>query len=263
MNWLKEIKRRILFAFRREQFDRDLTDEIQFHLEMKAERNRKLGLNETDARADARRRFGNRTLLKEESREVWVWTGVEQLLQDIKQALRSMHKAKSFAVASLLTFALAIGVNAAIFSLVQAVLLSPLPYKDSDRLMIGTASVPDFEDLRHSVRAFDECGIWATNQYTARLGGEAEQITSALVSSQVLPMLSAPEVGRTFSEREAEQPLVVISHKLWNSRYGADPKVLGRTLTLNDRTFTIVGIMPRDLSFRMRSLMSGRHSSMD
>lgn len=238
-----------MFAFRRNRFNDDLADEMKFHLEMKTAKNRSSGLPDNDARDAATRQFGNRTLIEEQSRDAWGWTGVEQFFQDIRYAFRSMRKESAFTAASVLTLALAIGANAAIFSIVEAVLLRPFPYQDAERLSIAPISMPDFRDLKESTHVFDDLAIWGSNQYTARVGGEAEQLLGALVSDRFFPMMGRAMLGRTFSESEVHQPLAVISYSMWTSRYGADAAVLGKTISLNGAIFTIIGVMPSDFQF--------------
>ena len=249
MEWFKEFKRRIAFLRSREEFNRDLQEEMRFHVEMKAQKYRNEGLEDSAAQTKARRQFGNSTLLEEQGRQAWGWTGIEQVAQDLRIAVRSMRKATSLTVASVLTLALGIGANVAIFSIINAVLLRPFPYKDAERLMIAPISIPDFRDLRESTRSLDSVAIWASNQYSVRFSGEAEQVLGAVVSDQFFSMLGNPELGRTFAASEAYQPVAVISHRLWKTRFGGEGSVLGRTIPLNGESFTIIGVMPDDFQF--------------
>src|SRR5690242_19125267 len=246
MDWLDEVRRRVSSFFHREEIDRDLRAEMDFHMEMKAQRYRSEGLDESEARTRARQQFGNTTHLQERGREAWGWTAVEQSLQDVRIALRSMRKSASFTTASVLTLALGIGSTVAVFGIVNAVLLRPFPYKDAGRLMIAPISVPDFRDLRLSTNTLDDLAIWASNLYPVRFGDETEQILGAIVSDRFFPMLGNAERGRTFSVEDAYQPVAVISNRLWKTRFGGDSSALGKTITLNNDSFTIIGVMPAD-----------------
>ena len=178
------------------------------------------------------------------------WSAVEQFFQDLRHAVRGMKQAPAFTGAALLTLTLGIGVNAAVFGLVHAVLLRDLPYRDSSRLMVGRMSIPDYQDLRESTKVFDDAAIWASNQYRAHIDGEAEQVLGAIVSDRFFPMMGDAALGRTFSTSDARQPVAVISHSLWTTRFGATPSVLGKSLRLNDEVFTIIGVMPGLVSER-------------
>ena len=247
MQWIQELCRRIAFRLRRREFDRDLADEMQFHIDMKAEKNRAQG--DADARRHAIRQFGNRTLLHEKSLDAWSWTAIEQFGHDLRFALRGMRKAPAFTTAAVLTLTLGIGVNVAIFSIVNAVLLRDLPYRDSDRLMLAPMSIPDYQDLRASTTVFDDTAVWASNQYSARIDGDPEQILGAIVSERFFPLLGQAALGRTFTASDNREPLVVISHGLWTRRFARDRSVLGKTIQLNNETFTIIGVMPADFQY--------------
>jgi predicted permease len=249
MHRIQQLIRRLSYLLHRRTFERDLSDEIQFHLEQRAEKDRAAGFTESGARSLALRQFGNPALLREQSREAWGWTTIEQFIQDLRQAVRGMRRAPAFTAAAVLTLTLGIGVVVAIFSIVNAVLLRDLPYRDANRLMVASVSIPDFDDLRKSTQVFDDAALWASNQYSARIDGDPEQILGAIVSDRFFPMLGKPALGRTFSSADSRQAVAVISHSLWTTRFGAAQTTLGKTIRLNGDVFTIVGIMPPDFQY--------------
>ncbi|HEY7055083.1 MAG TPA: ABC transporter permease, partial [Vicinamibacterales bacterium] len=189
------------------------------------------------------------------------------LKNDVRHAVRALVKAPVFTAVTVLTLALGISANSAIFSLVNAVLLRPLGYAEPERLMViyegfrGSpvgkigVSPPDFVDLTTLQRSFSSIGAYRTQQYELSGAGEPEQISGVRVSASVLPILGVQAAkGRTFLESE-DQPghdVAVLSHGLWQRRYGRDPNVIGRTMTLDRRPYTIVGIMPASFQFPKR-----------
>ena len=170
-------------------------------------------------------------------------------LQDFRHALRMLRTSPGFAAVALATLALGIGANTAVFSVVRGILLRPLPYRDAGRVMMAGLSIPDYRDIRDSNRVFDRMAVYASNMYLLSTSGGADQVRGGVVSPDFLPMLSAPAIGRVFSPRESRDLLVVLSDRLWKSRFASDPAVLGRTLELSGKTYTIVGVMPPDFEF--------------
>ena len=169
---------------------------------------------------------------------------------DLKYALRAFLKTPGFTLVAVLTLALGIGATTAIFSVVNAVLLKPLPFADAERLTVARLSLPDYRDLRESVSAFDGIGIWGSNMYNLRAGGDTQQVLGGVVSRELLPLLGVePLLGRTFTSEDERQDVVILGYGLWQSRFGGDPTVLGRAIELSGTSCTIVGVTPPGFSF--------------
>ena len=171
------------------------------------------------------------------------------LLQDFRHASRMLRRSPGFAGVAIVTLALGIGANTAAFSVVRGILLKPLPYRDVDRLMIAGLSIPDYEDLRRSTRSFDRMAIFASNKYLLSASGEADQVLGGVVTADFFPLLSSPALGRTFAPDEVRQPYVVLSDRLWRSRFGADRSAVGRSIELSGKQYTILGVMPPGFEF--------------
>ncbi|MEO8429934.1 MAG: ABC transporter permease [Acidobacteriota bacterium] len=174
---------------------------------------------------------------------------MNSLLQDFRDAIRSLLKAPGFAAVAIATLALGIGANAAMFSIVRGVLLRPLPYRDVDRLVTAGISVPDYRDLREASRTLDRTAIWASNQYSLTRGDEAEPVLGGVVSTEFFTLLGGPARGRVFAPEDARSPVVVLSDRLWRSRFGSDPAVLGRTIELSGKPYSVIGVMPAGFEF--------------
>ncbi|MGH9943133.1 MAG: ABC transporter permease [Pyrinomonadaceae bacterium] len=174
---------------------------------------------------------------------------IRTLLQDLRYGVRVLLKNPGFTLIALFTLALGIGANTAVFSVVQAVLLRPLPYKDAERLVIASVSPPDFRDLKEFNQSFDRVAIWASNLYNVNVGNETTQVTGAIVSPDFFPLLGDPMLGRAWRPDEDREPLAMISHDFWQSRYGGAPDVIGRTVRLSGNVHTIVGVMPPEFQY--------------
>jgi len=262
---MSKLLHRLLFLFRRRRLDRELDEEMRFHLEMKARANRQAGLAADEAAYAARRDFGNPTLLKEASREAWGWASLETLAQDLRYALRTLRKNPGFTAVAVLTLALGIGANTAIFSVVDAVLLRPLPFKEPERLVMiwksnpqrgipyMFASPPEFADWREQNRAFEGISAFTLADLNLAGGAEPERVHGVRVSANLFSLLGAePTLGRAFRAEE-DQPAgpraVVLAHSLWQRLFGGSPRVLGETLALDGETHTVIGVMPRGFQF--------------
>jgi predicted permease len=274
---IKELGRRIAFYFRRDRFDRELDAEIRFHLEMKAREKTLDGIPPEDALMIARRQFGNDARLKERSREMWAFRWIDTTVKDIQYGCRMIKKNPGFAGVIVLSLALAIGVNTAIFSLADAVLLKTLPVKNPDQLVLFGWSGP------RNVAITGHSGYWSTDRKTGLSEGsslssamfeqmqrqnqtlndlfafypistnlnvsvhnQAEIASGQFVSGGYYKGLGAsPIIGRTIGEEDDKagaDPVAVITYDYWKERFGRDPAIIGQPAYINGLPFTIVGI---------------------
>ncbi|HZB24896.1 MAG TPA: ABC transporter permease, partial [Vicinamibacterales bacterium] len=170
---------------------------------------------------------------------------LDTIAQDLRQALRAFRRSPGFTAVAVLTLSLGIGATTAIFSIVNAVLLKPLPYVDADRLVVARLSLPDYKDLRTSVDAFDRTAVWATNLYNLRTGSETQQALGGVVSPELPGLLGAvPVLGRSFVPDDERADVVILGYGLWQSRFGGDPSIVGRTVDLSGTPYTVVGVAP-------------------
>jgi predicted permease len=258
-NKLSQLWRRLLFYARRDRFDRELEEEMRFHLEMKAEENLAAGVSLEEARYAARRQFGNQTLLQEVSRDMWGFRSLETLAQDLRYGLRMMFKNPSFTVVAVLTLALGIGANTAIFSLINVVLLKPISGREPERLVgvysrdttraddYRLFSHPNYADLRAGSEVFDD--ILATNLFSAGVmeGDTTRRLMAAKISSNYFSVFGVQLAqGRPFTAQEETQPapVAIVSHRWWRQR-GASPDLVGQSIRVNGRLLTVVGVTPR------------------
>jgi hypothetical protein len=263
------VLRRLLFFFRRNQFDRDLQDELRFHEEMKAGALADAdGLSGDEARTAARRRLGNPLRLREQSREPWTFPTVETFAQDVRHSLRLMRRDPAFTFTALATLALGIGLNTAIFSVAYGVLWRPLPYPDPDRLVMissaqqtgmgvrtfSTWAPVTYEALRPRAAAFDSLAAYSSinAQLTGR--GEPRQLPAVEVSPNFFATLGVtPARGRAFLTGAAapdDDGAAILSDRLWHTSFNADPAIVGQSITVDGLPRTIVGVLSPDFSFR-------------
>ena len=243
---------------RRKRMLEALDEDIRDHIERETQDNIERGMSPEEARYAARRKFGNVTLVKEETRDVWSFIWLEQLLEDIRFGLRLLRKNPGFTAVAMLTLALGIGANAAVFSVVYAVLLRPLPYKEPSRLVVlnettpkvGDVSVsyPNFFDWRAASHAFSQMAAVQSVQFNLAGVTQPENISGDAVSPNFLSMMGVrPILGRDFDASEemaGTEPVLLLSYALWQSHLGGNPNAVGKTITLDGRSFTIVGVLP-------------------
>ncbi|MBO0858112.1 MAG: ABC transporter permease [Chloracidobacterium sp.] len=171
------------------------------------------------------------------------------LLQDLRYTTRTLLKNPGFTLVAVITLSLGIGANTAVFSVVYGVLLKPLPYKDAERIAVARVSPPDFRDLKEATQVFDQMAIWGSNLYNVTVNGETTQIRGAIVSPEFLPMLSQPALGRFWRPDEDTQYLTVISYDYWQSGFGGAADVIGKTISLYNKPYTIIGVAPPEFQY--------------
>ena len=259
MNWIRQmLSRRRMYG--------ELSEEIRAHLEEKVEELVEGGMARKDAEAAARREFGNVTLTEEEGRNVWRWLSMENFLADVRYGLRMLRHNAVFTLVGLLTIAVGIGANAAVFGVVNSVLLKPLHYPHSEELVFlhqiapGAAGLADFENglllspsmyftYAENNRTFQAVGIWDVGTANVTGVAEPEQVRVANVSDGVLQALDvAPELGRWLSaaDQVPNGPArVMLSHGYWQRRFGADRGVIGRNILVDAKPREIIGVMPQ------------------
>jgi hypothetical protein len=236
--------------------DEELTKELRHHLEEQAAEYASSGMNDEQARAAARRLFGSVALIGEQCRDQRRTSWIEDFLNDARFARRGFLKSPAFALVAILTLALGIGANTAIFSMAYAVLFRPLPYPQPERLLVletGLPGVGPVTSLRDLSKYVDYAGYDPNLEVSLQHAGEASRIRGAVVTSNLSRVLGvAPARGRWFSESEeqaGQHRVAVLSHRMWRERFGEDPDVLGRRILLNEDPFEIVGVMPERFAF--------------
>ena len=262
MSWFNRFSN----LFRRENVDEELDEELQFHLDARTRDNLNAGMNAEAAQLDARRRFGNATLAKEQAHEINIVMSIETIGRDLRYALRSLRKSPGFTVVAILTLALGFGANTAVFTVVNGVLLRPLPFPDPGRLFLisyqskqgifdnqpGLYDADYLQYEKHN-QAFERIATFNEDSATLTGAGEAARVPTARVTSSFFPVLRVnPAIGRAFlteEERQGNNRVALLSDKIWRNRFAANPNVLGKTITLDGTQYSVVGIMPAGFTF--------------
>jgi predicted permease len=259
MTWLRILAIRIKGLFGKSRHEIELDTELNNHIDALTEENIRRGMKPEEARYAARHEFGGVEQTKELVRERRSLPFLETLFQDVRFGGRMLVKNPGFTIVAVLTLALGVGANAAIFSVVNAVLLRPLAYKDSDRLVtilhdgsdpVSVANYVDWRDQSHSFDAMAAAEAWSGN-----LTGvdSPEHILGLKVTQNLFPMLGAePQLGRLFvaeEDRKGAEHETILSYRLWQRRFAGDRDIVGKTVKLDGEQYTIVGVMPRDFKF--------------
>jgi putative ABC transport system permease protein len=266
--------RRLRYLLHRDEFAGDLADEMRLHVELRARKLADRGVPEDEAHFAARRQFGNPAILYDTSSAQWGFTAIDRLFQDVRQAARTLRKSPGFALFAIVTLAVGLGVNTAIFSLVNAVILRGLPYPDAGRLVSlweeqvrggpdqlssshghgeqnvnrTSVSIANLMDYRARSHGFEGIAVYQTIAVNLTGLGAPERVVCEAVGANFFSVLGVqPALGRDFLEGEdrREAPhVVILTHEFWEQRLGADPAVLGRPLWLDGEPWLIVGILP-------------------
>jgi putative ABC transport system permease protein len=264
---LSRLKTALRALLRRSRAERELDEELRSHVEQQTEQNIRLGMNPEEARYAARKAFGGLEQTKERSRDARGVRWVEKLWQDLRFSARMLRKKPVFTLVVILTLALGIGANTAIFSIYNGIILKPLPYKDPDRLVnvqrseqrgvsyepgarsnFGNVSPGGFHDLRERSRSFESMTAHRRNSTILSDAGRALYVTGIRVAERFFETHGVnAQIGRTFTDQDygPDAPRVVIfANDLWRNHYGTDPQIIGRTVSIDGLPHTVIGVMP-------------------
>ncbi|HYL64210.1 MAG TPA: ABC transporter permease [Candidatus Methylomirabilis sp.] len=253
-----------------EEFSRELEE----HLALLTDENVRRGMTPEEAKRAARVRLGGMMQLRETNRELHGWTAAETLFQDVRYALRTLRKSPGFTAVCVLTLGLGIGASTAIFSVVNGVLLRPLPYANHDRLVrigelhqgsagglsgnFGNATYANYNDLERAARTVENLSAFREWSYNLTSDGDPEQVPGALVSGNFFAAMgSGPALGRMITPEDdapgTDNNVAVLSYALWQRRFGGERGIVGKTLRINGEDFRVVGVMPRGFDYPQKS----------
>ena len=265
MVWARRFWLRLQALFLRKRSAQRLDDELQFHLEQQIAENISTGMSPEEARYAAMRTFGNPTFLKEETSDTWGWTWLEQIIQDLRYAARMLRKSPGFTAVAVLTLALGIGANTAIFSVLDRDLLRPLPYPDADRLVFFGMQIPSFDSrpflftsaylqLEAGSTPFESVASWRPGVDGCDLTEDhPSRLACARAESTFLTTLGvSPILGSNFRTEEdgPNAPQVcLISYSLWKNRFGGSAAALGQTLSLDGQATRVMGVLPQNFEW--------------
>ncbi len=250
-------------AFRSDRLDRELQEELESHLQMRAEDNVRAGMSGQAANEDARRRFGNQTLLLEHTRQVRMVHWLETFLQDVRYGFRSLRRAAGFTITAVLTMVLSIGAVTAVFTLVESILLRPLPYPHAGQLLtLATfmprmhaeiTSSPDYFAWRDNSRTLAGVAAYGIDNVNFSGAGDPDQLQSASTTANFFDVLGIqPLIGRAYTPQE-DKPgapgTMVLSYSLWQERFHGDPNVIGAKVVVEGEPTTVIGVMPPNFRF--------------
>ena len=271
MQWLKRV-------FTRRRRYHELSESIREHLEEKIADRMDDGMTRAEAEHAARREFGNVALIEERSRETWQWSTFESICADVAYAARKLRKSPAFTITSLLTLGLGIGANTAVFSTINTILIQPMPYWDPGRLVLITESLPlegsddvgvsaqEYLDYRSQNDVFSQIAAFEPADFNLTGTGDPWRISAARISSSALPLLGVkPELGRNFTpeeDRHGSNPVVLLSHALWQSQYASAPDIVGKTIHLDETAYTVIGVMPASFRFPLDAAPPSERASL-
>jgi predicted permease len=263
---LKDLLRRWRALTHHDELDHELDEELQFHLDRQIEQNMKNGMTPEAARYTALKEFNRVDQSKEECRDARGVGLLENLLRDLSYSLRILLKNYAFTTVVVLTLALGIGANTAIFSFANGILLRPLPYPQSERLAVldetalkrgidsMSVSFPNFLDWREQNKLFEDIGVYfGSSRFSLSGAGEPAEVRGSFISHGLFEILRvSPQLGRTFTaneDRPDEDAVVILGHNLWQRNFGGDPNIIGRKIMVSNRARTVVGVMPPGFQF--------------
>jgi predicted permease len=269
IDWLLQTLNRIRAFFGKQPLDRDLDAEVTSHLELAIEENIQRGMSEEQARRQALIRFGGVQQAKEQHREIRSLPMLDILMQDLRYTLRTLRRDRVFTIIAVLILALGIGANVTVFSVVNTILLRPLPFRDPQRLtwlaanegkggLSGTTyTVNAYEEFQRHNQSFQDVTSYQTFynsiQYKLIGHGEPQPVFGIQVAGNFFPTLGVqPALGRLFSREECQKsgrPAVLLSYPFWQRQFAANPAIVGQAITLNDQAVTVVGVLPRAFDF--------------
>jgi len=264
MSWRREFSK-IQELFRRSELGADVEEEIRSHLKMEEQEHIESGMPREEAHYAAVRRFGNVTIARERSREMWGWNSAETLLQDLRFGLRQLRRNLGFTTVAVVTLALGIGATTAMFSVVNSVLLRPLPFKDPSRLvqLFETEASPgdfplsgaDYLDWQRQNRTLEATSLFSWSD-SLSASGASEPESAAVVKTQAnfFDVLGVrPSEGRAFAPGEdvaGKNQVAILSYGFWQRHFGGGADTIGKSVVLNNEKYTVVGVMPRWFNFR-------------
>ena len=265
MRWMERFRMAMLMLFRRRGESARLDSELQFHLEQQINENIAHGLNPEEARYAALRAFGNPTLLRDQAQSHWNWNWVQKFLRDLRYGARTLTRSPGFALTAIVVMALGIGATTSLFTIVRAVLLKPLPFRDPDKLVMvyehfrapnsgdgfNVVSPGDFRDWRQQTHGFHDMAAW--RNYGFNLTGEhaelPEVVQAAAGSWNLFSVLGTQmALGRTFTpeeDRPEASHVALLTWSLFQRRFGGDASILGKQIRLDSTPYQIVGVLPR------------------
>lgn len=262
-HWFYTVPLRLRSLFRRGQVEAELNEELRYHLERQIEVNTAAGMSVEEARYTALRAMHGLDQRKEECRDMRRVRLIEDLWQDFRFGLRSLLKRPGFTAIALLALALGIGANTAIFSLVNAVILQPLPYRDPDRLISvygtrnrstqGSVGPTDFLDYRSQNKTFEQFAASGSMMLPMNLtgSGEPERLNASIITGNYFDTFGVrPALGRGFSlenEKTGQDHVTVLSHAFWQTRFGGDPNIVNKTINLDGKAYEVLGVMPAEV----------------
>ena len=271
MRWINQLSMSVRMLFKRREAGFELDDELSFHVDRQIAENVAVGMKEDEARHAALRAFGNTALLRDQTRATWSWGWLESMLHDVRYGVRTLARAPGFSSIAILVIALGIGSNVALFTIVRSVLLKPLPYRDSDRLVSVyeheaknnderriylPVDAGSFFEWRRAAQGMAEMALispWAEYNVSAEGGKLPERIDAAWCTWNLFETLGVmPALGRGFTEGDDSSgapATVLLTHSFWKRRYNGDPSIVGKRIWLGAKPYTVIGVLPPSFTY--------------